>query len=853
MQPKPFRAALAVLTLSTSWHAVAAQDTAAPAPPPRPVAEPAPEPAPEPALSQNEVSVGTGATDDGAIMVTARRLQETSQDVPLAISVVGGEKIDATGAFNVGRLQQLTPTLQYYSSNPRNTSLSIRGIGAPFGLTNDGFEQGVGIYVDDVYFSRVASSTFDFLDVQQIEVLRGPQGTLYGKNTTAGAINITSRRPTFDFEGRVEASIGNLGFKQVKAAISGPLSDSVAARLALSGTSRRGTIFNVATGNYINEQDNIGLRGQVLWEASDNLEILLSGDFSTQDPECCGTVYVRTGATQRPLNRQYAALAAAQGYSVPSTDPFDRVTDVDADLNAGNDIGGVGLRIQWDVGPGTLTSVTAWRFWDWVPANDRDFTGLPITTQSQNPSQQEQWTQEFRYNYSGDRIDAVIGLFGYQQQIRTQGTEALGSSASRWLLNPGSSVAAGSAGCGTSASNQLACDPTVLDGVIAYNDIRLDNTSAALFGQVGYEVIDGLTIRPGARLNYDKKDGLYERVVFDGAGNQVLFTDANGNLITDIRIVAARDQLTPQRIEPSFEEWNFSYDINVSYEVTPDVLAYATYAKTFKSGGINLNGVPNDAQGNPLTQVGAIEPESVNHYEIGLKSQFLDRIATLNLSAYRTDIEDFQALVNSGAVSTTRGYLANAEQVRTQGVEAELSLRPSERFNLYVNGAYTDAEYVRFTGAPCPPELSGGSAIAAGQTPSPAGTAGGISPASCDISGQVLPGVSKWNFSYGAEYSYPTQLFAREGQVYVGFDGNYRTRFSSNPSPSDYTWIEGYSLANLRVGFRTQGGIDMFAWVRNAFDEEYFELLQVAPGSTGLIVGTPGDPQTYGLTFKSQF
>lgn len=179
------------------------------------------EPAGEQSLEDQRSSVGTVALDLGEeVVITARRRRETAQDVPLAFSVIGGEHIDNTGAFNVGRLQQLTPTLQFYSSNPRNTAVNIRGIGVPFGLTNDGIEQGVGIYVDDVYFSRVAAATFDFLDVAQIEVLRGPQGTLYGKNTTAGAINITTRAPTFNFEGRAEVSLGNLGFRQAKAAVS---------------------------------------------------------------------------------------------------------------------------------------------------------------------------------------------------------------------------------------------------------------------------------------------------------------------------------------------------------------------------------------------------------------------------------------------------------------------------------------------------------------------------------------------------------------------------------------------------------------------------------------------------------
>ena len=282
------------------------------------------------AADAQPTAAGTGAGDrQDEILVTARRRQETAQDIPLAISVIGGEHIDNTGSFNVGRLQQLTPTLQYYSSNPRNTAVNIRGIGAPFGLTNDGIEQGVGIYVDDVYYSRIASATFDFLDVAQIEVLRGPQGTLYGKNTTAGAINITTNQPTFDFEGKAEISVGNLNFKQAKAAVSGPLSETLAARIAVSATSRRGTIYNVTTDKWIQSQDNLGLRGQLLWQPTETLSVTLSGDYSTQDAVCCGSVYVRTGTTQRPLNRQFAALAAAQGYAPVSLKPFDRLTDLE--------------------------------------------------------------------------------------------------------------------------------------------------------------------------------------------------------------------------------------------------------------------------------------------------------------------------------------------------------------------------------------------------------------------------------------------------------------------------------------------------------------------------------------------
>ena len=786
--------------------------------------------------TQETTSAGTGAGEPEAeILVTARRRAEASQDVPLAISVIGGEHLDNTGAFNVGRLQQLTPTLQFYTSNPRNSAANIRGIGAPFGLTNDGIEQGVGIYVDDVYYSRAASSTFDFLDVARIEVLRGPQGTLYGKNTTAGALNITSRQPTFNFEGRAEVSIGNHGFKQAKAAVSGPLSDKLAARVAISATSRKGTIFNQATGNWINEQDNLGLRAQLLWRPTPDLEVTLAGDFSVQDAECCGQIYVRTGATQRPLNRQFAALAAAQGYTVPSTDPFARVTDLDADLNAGNKIGGTSLRVKWDRGAGTLSSVTAWRFWDWKPANDRDFIGLPITTASNNPSQQHQYTQEFRYSQSGERLDFVVGIFGFYQTLRTQGLQVQGPAASRWLLNP---------------SSALSLNPAVLDGLRADNDIRLDNTSAAIFGQASWKITDALTLQPGARLNYDKKKGLYSSVVTgtasDGTRQPVLFS---GAYASDPWIAAQRGVLAPQRFEPEFSAWNFSYDLTLSYKLAPQVLAYATYAKTFKSGGINLNGVPSDAAGNPLLAAGTVKPESLNHYEAGLKTQFWDRRVTFNLSAYRTDIDDFQALVSNGQLGVLRGYLANAEQVRTQGIEWDLSVRPSQRFNAYLNGAYTDAQYVRFTDAPCPPELSGGGT----GTPIAAAGVPGNSPANCDISGARLPGVSKWAFSWGAEANVPARLLGQSGELYFGVDGSYRTGFSSNPTPSAYTEVEGYALTNLRLGFRTPGGLNVFTWVRNAFDAHYFEQLAVPSGNTGLIVGSPGDPRTWGGTIKIEF
>jgi iron complex outermembrane receptor protein len=792
-----------------------------------PVAEPAPQVEAPP------------AEDEADVVVTARRRTEDLQNVPLAVTAIGGAQLDATGSNNVNRLTQLQPSLQFYSSNPRNSAANIRGIGAPFGLTNDGIEQGVGVYIDQVYNSRIAAATFDFLDVERVEVLRGPQGTLYGKNTTAGAINITTRAPSFTPEGRFDITIGNLDYVQARASVSGPIVDNVlAVRLAASRGSRRGTIFNVTTDRWVTEQDNLGLRGVLLWRATPSLDITLTGDYNRQNPECCAQVYVGTGATQRPLNRQFAALAAAFNYAPPSTDPFDRLTDLDTALDAFQEIGGVSLRAEWEIGSGTLTSVSAWRFWNWGPSNDRDFTGLPITTVSANPSRQNQYSQELRYAGTSGRLDYVGGLFYYHQRQHTTGAQEQGAAASRWLLNPGAAVPPGSSACAPPTAN--ACNPAILNGLRSENDIVLESTSAAAFGQLTWRITDRLRVQPGIRLNYDRKSGSYVAVVTTGTGSTTLNNDQRG-------------VLAPQSYAPEFSDWNLSFDFTIAYDFAPHILGYATYARGFKSGGINLSGLPLDAQNNPILSVATVRPESIDHFELGLKNQFFHRRVTLNLAAFWTEISDYQATVTNGQLGVLRGYLANADKVRVRGLEAEFIARPARQLSLYASGAFTDGDYVRFVDAPCPPELAGGTTAGAGQTPSAPGTPGGVSPQFCDVSGQWLPGISRWSASYGAEYAIPQRIFGLEGEIYVGFDGSYRSKFSANPSRSAYTDVAGYALSNFRIGFRADNGWEVSTWLRNAFDTHYFELLATQSGSTGMIVGQLGDPRTYGVTVRGRF
>src|SRR5258706_9158884 len=283
------------------------------------------------------------------VTVTARRREENAQEVPVALSVIGLQQIEATGSYNVAQLTQLTPSVQFFSSNPRNTAITIRGLGTSFGLTNDGLEPGVGLYIDQVYMSRPAAATFDLIDIDRVEVLRGPQGTLFGKNTTAGAINARIQQPTFERAVQAEVSTGNYGFYQGKATISGPLAGNVlAGRLSVSGTLRDGMIQNVTTGKDVNNQNDFGTREQLLYRPDESFSLRIAAVYILQQTICCAQSFVRVGTTLKPAAQQFPALAAAAVYTPASLDPFDRKIDTNSPSQANQAIAGSTGTVVWD-------------------------------------------------------------------------------------------------------------------------------------------------------------------------------------------------------------------------------------------------------------------------------------------------------------------------------------------------------------------------------------------------------------------------------------------------------------------------------------------------------------------------
>ncbi len=743
------------------------------------------------------------------VIVTARRIEEVAQEVPIPVSVVSGDLIEGVGAFNVNRVKDLIPTVQFYSTNPRNSAVNIRGLGAPFGLTNDGIEPGVGLYIDGVFYARPAAATLDFLDVERIEVLRGPQGTLFGKNTTAGAINVTTRRPSFTPQTDFELNYGSLGFVQAKGSITGPLLEKVAGRLSFSGTQRDGTVYSTTTEDDLNDLDNLGARGQLLIAPTDKIAITATVDHTRQRPEGYTQVVAGVAPTLRNPNRQYPQIAADLGYTPPSFNAFDRLTDVDTPMRSYQDLGGSSLTVDWDLGPGSITSTTAWRYWDWNPSNDRDFIGLPVTTISAAPSKQRQWTQEVRYAGAlAPRLSLVAGAFAFHQTLDSDPSfkQEQGAAAARFLLAP-------------SAAAQT---PGLLDGYGFNQFVAFENVSAAVFGQLAWSVTDRLRLLPGLRFNYDQKEVTFDQQVYGG------LQTTNPALIALQRSIFA-----PQAYAANVDDTNLSGQMTVAYRLATSVNTYATYATGFKSVGLNLNGLPTDALDRPVLSAATVRPEDERHIEIGVKTEPFHGV-TANVTAYDTEIEDFQAQVVNAGVGVLRGYLANAEKVRVRGVEFDGGLRVNRSLSFYGATAYTDGKYISFPDAPPPLEDTGGPQVK-------------------DISGSVLPGISKWALSVGGQYGHPVTVLGRAGELFGAIDASYRSSFSSSASASKYLVVEGYSLLNARVGFRWADGWTLTLWSRNLLDTNYYELLTAAPGNTGLYVGQPGDGRTVGLTMRIAF
>ena len=771
------------------------------------------------AQAQSPAAETSAAEEDAsvAIVVTARHREEKAQDVPVALSVVGGDQFEQRGDYTLAAVQQVAPSLQLFSFNPRNTNINIRGLGSNVALTNDGLENGVGVYIDDVYYGRVGSSQFDLVDLERIEVLRGPQGTLFGKNTTAGAINIATRQPDFAFGGSAEATLGDYGFHQVRGSVTGPISDWAAVRISVADTHRDGFLRNAYDAARIHDYDNFTARGQLLLKPSDNFTFRLIGDYGKQTLHCCvrlpSTVFTRydDGTT---IANNFAQRAARAGYTPLPADPFARIVNVDAHFQANMNQWGVSGKADWDLGSVTLTSITAYRKWNWHPANDGDSTPLSVQTLAQQANAQRQFSQELRLGSNGDsRFNWSVGAYYFWQIINGAGASGYGPEAPRWLFPNADPLVSNAA----------------VNGFVARSTSNPETKSYALFGQGSYDLVpDRLSLTIGLRYTHEKKQGSFNQ--WWAEGNDLSTLTAAQRTAA----LALRNQLAPvTSYSLGFTDDSLSGLATLSYKVSPGVLVYATYSRGNKSGGLNLTN-------NPAGVSAAVGPEKVDNYEAGIKSQFWGGNLTLNAAAFWTDIFDYQTAITEqiAGSNVARNYITNIPQARARGFELDSALAVSSHINLNASLAYTDAYYIDFKNGPTPVEAlnptTGGSPVT-------------------DLSGKPLSGSPKWSWSAGGDFAQPigeTAIGAAE--FYAHADYSWRSAYYTAVSDSRYSLVPSYGIANARVGFRTESGsFDLSIWAKNLFDKNYVDTLSVA--NTGLVTATVGDPRTAGVTLRSKF
>jgi iron complex outermembrane receptor protein len=761
------------------------------------------EPASAQVLARNEAGMES-------VVVTARLRPEDAQTVPVALSVVDGSALTVARIDNTQQLQFLASSLNYASPNPRNTNYTIRGLGSTavaVSQSNDGLEPGVGFYVDGVYHARPATASFDFTDIERVEILRGPQGTVFGKNATAGAISIVTKAPSFEFETRGEISGGDFGYFQAKGTITGPISDKVALRFSGAVTQRGGVLYNASLKDRDNDIGTLAVRGELLYQSNNNFHLRFSADYTQFVNHCCTQVAVTVGQTLKPAARQFPAMAAALNYTPPSTDPYRRISDIDAPLGVNTDEGGLGATADWNLGAVTLTSITGYRWWNWDAANDRDYTSIPVQLLQHIPSYQRQFSEEFRVASNGtNTIDYVAGLYWFYQRITGTPITGYGPQAAFWLIGPAP-----------------ATPSNLLDGYRTDGFTRFNTFSYAAFGEATWHITNALSVSGGIRYTYEDKDGSFA-------------SDVSGGLATTNQtlINAKLSILRPQSYTATVSDGSPSGRGTISYQVTDGIMAYGTYSRASKSGGINMSGLPLNPSNLPALSAAVIRPEQNTTWEVGFKTRLLENHLLVNIDAFDTTVRDFQANVVDTGPGALRGYLANIDKVRVQGVELDSNFVVDEHLSGHFSATYSAGKYASYQNGPCPLEQIANSTTV------------------CNLSGRPLSGLPVWSLSAGGEYSYPVTLLDETGQIYLHGEYSYRSKMYGDPSDSIYTLMPGYSLLNTSLGLR-DGPWDFSFWVRNLTNEHYLQNVTVQAGNSGLVVGTPGDPRMAGVTLRANF
>ncbi|MGQ2935716.1 MAG: TonB-dependent receptor [Sphingopyxis sp.] len=830
------------------------------------------------AFAQDAAPADAGTTVDDTdygndIIVTASKRSQTLQDTPVAVSVTSAAQLEEAQIRDLIDLQSSVPSLRVSQlQSSANTNFIIRGFGN--GANNAGIEPSVGVFIDGVYRSRSAAQIGDLPNVERIEVLRGPQSTLFGKNASAGVISIVTQKPQFEFGGSAEVTYGNYDAITVKGDVTGPISDTFAFSIGGSYNRRDGYAQDLKLDTDVNDRNRWGVRGQLLFEPTDALSIRLIGDYDKIDENCCIAGNVIAGPTVAITN------ALAGGPSVDANDPFSY--DVYNNFLSSNKIKNYGgsAQIDYDLGNLALTSITAYRKVQADTNQDSDFTGADLIGEKSDNVGIDTFTQEVRLTSDFDGpLNFLIGGYYFNEKVDQQSAikfgnhfrpygDALIRAASGNALN----VAMLEATFGALEGNPAKYAGTFFRaGNGLDEDYQMKNEAFSIFGTVDFEVTDRLTLTLGGNYTKDRKrfstnvvsSDVFSGVNLDAAAytpfRQALligqgvpaptaaFLAANPTLtLPDGRSANPLAGLKAFQFLPPFlnipnavesgktNDGDFSYSVRAAYELTDTVNIYATYATGFKASSVNLSrdSRPLASDLAAITAAGLrtpnlvagsrfADPEESTVYEFGLKGQW--DVAAVNVAVFKQSIKGFQSNVFTG----TGFALANAGKQSTFGIEFDGSVRPVAGLNLTLAATYLDAKYDSF-----------------------------INSAFGDISGSTPAGIPELSLSLGGTY---THEFAGGTKAIAHVDYAYESPvqivegLGGFPASVAQNLKREVNSLNASFTIRLTNGIDVGVWGRNLTNAQYLTTIFPAVAQAGSVSGYPSQPRTYGGTIRYKF
>lgn len=700
-------------------------------------------------------SAETSATALKAVTVTATRREQSLQEVPVAVSVVDGEQLERDNRNNVSSIVQQVPTLNFRAgASNKDTSLFIRGVGTI--STSPGVEPTVATVVDGVVFGRPGQSTLDLLDLERIEVLRGPQGTLFGKNASAGVLNIVTREAPDETHGYVDYShFGGGNENRLRFGIGGRLTDTLKGSLSTLWGNYDGNVENVANGHDVNGYDRKGVRGKLQFEPNEDFKFTLIGDYLKGEDSIPSGIIVSTTAS---------ALAAGLR-------PSEHNTKINSDYKTYVEDTNTGLSGQadWSLGDFTLTSITAWRGWDNTQYQDGDRSAQLPTTASHDKGdvRYDQYSQELRLaSPKGEFLEYVVG--GFYMHSRSDEVYR------RESINAG-------------VSNSGRADYSVT------------NDSYALFGENTFNFTDDFRGILGLRWTHDDVEYDHRR------------TSTSATAVTGIQPATSSSG--------SVDEDGWTGRIGGQYDFSDNLMGYATYSRGYKGPAYNVFFNMRDRD------TIALEPETSDSYEVGLKSTAWNNRLVANLAVFHTDYDNYQANTQDLVAGQVVTRLINAGSVKTQGVELDFSLQATQQLKLSGAVAYTKARVDSFK---CP----------VGAT------------ASCDVDGAPLTFTPDWKSYVRADYSIP---LSNGLDVELGTDYSWqdKVQYTLEQTPGTTQgaygiWNASVALANYNDGWR----VALLA--KNITDKSYSTLL--ASGGTHIYRVAPRDDQRYfGVQLRKDF